>query len=189
MKCPHCKPISTPETENRKTSHKYGTFTRQSDGRRISRYKCLLCKKTYSSATDDLAYYQKKRRVNYQLKNLLASNVSLRRAAKILNISRTTVARKLAFLGMTSRLENKAFLNHYSDTITGPVGIFETGPDVFNAHDMKALDSIGQDGNRRVFERLREKGLVYTPQLGFWGLTKRGLARAQAIKKEYQGES
>ena len=65
----------------------------------------------------------------------------------------------------------------------------ETGPDVFNAHDMKALDSIGQDGNRRVFERLREKGLVYTPQLGFWGLTKRGLARAQAIKKEYQGES
>ena len=117
MKCPHCKPISTPETENRKTSHKYGTFTRQSDGRRISRYKCLLCKKTYSSATDDLAYYQKKRRVNYQLKNLLASNVSLRRAAKILNISRTTVARKLAFLGMTSRLENKAFLNHYSDTI------------------------------------------------------------------------
>ena len=117
VKCPHCKHISTPETEKRKTSHKYGSFTRQSDGRRISRYKCVLCKKTYSSATDDLAYYQKKRRINYHLKNLLASNVSLRRAAKILKVSRTTIDRKLKFLGMTSRLENKAFLEQYTDNI------------------------------------------------------------------------
>ena len=92
MKCPFCKPISTPETEKRKTSHKYGSFIRQSDGRRISRYKCLLCKKTYSSATDDLAYYQKKRRINFELKHLLASHMSLRRAAKILGVSRTTIA-------------------------------------------------------------------------------------------------
>ena len=117
MKCPFCKPISTPETEKRKTSHKYGSFMRQSDGRRISRYKCLLCKKTYSSATDDLAYYQKKRRINFELKHLLASHMSLRRAAKILGVSRTTIARKLIFLGMTCRLENEAFLKKYEGNV------------------------------------------------------------------------
>ena len=65
----------------------------------------------------------------------------------------------------------------------------ETGTDLLNAHDMKALDSIGQDGTRRIFERLKDKGLVYSPQLGFWGLTKKGLGKAQAIQEGIQDDT
>tara|TARA_A100001015_G_C15021868_1_gene728417 strand:- start:279 stop:1385 length:1107 start_codon:yes stop_codon:yes gene_type:complete len=60
----------------------------------------------------------------------------------------------------------------------------ETGPDLLNAHDMNALESIGQDGNRRIFERLKEQGFVHSPQVGFWGLTEKGLKKAQSIHKD-----
>lgn len=59
----------------------------------------------------------------------------------------------------------------------------ETGEDIFHAHDMKALDSVGQDGAVHIFDRLKSKGYVYTPQLGFWGLTQKGLNKARDIKK------
>ena len=46
------------------------------------------------------------------------------------------------------------------DTLLSNLLLFsETGANLFHAHDMKALDSIGQDGDKRVFERLREKDL------------------------------
>ena len=119
MRCPHCKPHLVPESEQklRKTSYKYGSFWRQSDGRRISRYKCLLCNKTYSTATDDLAYYQKKRKINFQLKQLLSSNISLRRSAMILGVARKTIERKLIFLGKVARLENKGYLAQFDEKI------------------------------------------------------------------------
>ena len=115
VRCPICnqKPTSknSPKTSvaNRQT---YGTYQRKSDSRVIQRYKCLMCQKTYSTAINDPAYNHKKRRVNFLLKNLLASCVSLRRAAKLLGISRKTVARKLRFLGQVCREEHLAFLTN-----------------------------------------------------------------------------
>lgn len=69
----------------------------------IQRYKCLRCEKYFSNATLHPAFRQKKRNKNDRIRRLLASGVSLRRIARELHLSRTTVARKLVFLGGQSR--------------------------------------------------------------------------------------
>ena len=87
-----------------------GFYFRKSDSRQIQRFRCSLCGKRFSSATHSLAYYQKKRRVNFPLFKLLASGVSMRRCAKILNIHRITVKRKLHFLAQKARLDQARLL-------------------------------------------------------------------------------
>ena len=89
---------------------KDGTYWRSNDSRRIQRYKCLACKKRFSSSTHSLAYKQKKRRVNFPLRKLLCSGVSMRRAARLLNIHRTTVKRKLIYLAKKARVNHLKFL-------------------------------------------------------------------------------
>jgi hypothetical protein len=59
----------------------------------------LDCLKTFSKATFDSCYRQKKRQKNLPLARLLASGCTKRRSARLLQISRKTVARKLRFLG------------------------------------------------------------------------------------------
>ena len=76
----------------------------------IQRYKCNCCQKKFSNATGTLEFGQKKRRVNSKLFGLLNSNMSMRRAAKFLNISRTTVDRKFIYLAKKAELQNKKFI-------------------------------------------------------------------------------
>ena len=114
MRCPHC--TSKPPSKNElpytnKDFKKRGFYRRKSDSRIIQRLYCKRCKKTYSHAWNDPAFNQKKRRVNYPLKQMLASCVSQRRAAKLLGISRTTVARKLIYLGTLCRDKHEQFLD------------------------------------------------------------------------------
>jgi hypothetical protein len=56
-------------------------------------------------ATDHACFNQNKRQLNDRIRKLLCSSVSQRRIAKLLGISRTTVARKLKFLGQQSRIK------------------------------------------------------------------------------------
>jgi transposase-like protein len=90
---------------------KNGFFFRTSDSRKIQRYRCQLCRKQFSQATNSLCYLQKKRRVNELVFKLLASGVSMRRCALILNIHRTTVKRKLNFLARRARQNQKILLD------------------------------------------------------------------------------
>lgn len=53
---------------------------------------------------------QNKRHKNYAVKKSLASGVSIRRSAIILNLNRKTIARKLIFLAEQARLEQEAGL-------------------------------------------------------------------------------
>ena len=53
----------------------------------------------FSEATFSECFHQRKRGANFPSFILLSSGVSLRRGARILNISRTTITRKLIFLG------------------------------------------------------------------------------------------
>jgi len=102
--CPYC--IS--ESEISPASPRlvrFGSFRRKSDGRFISRFRCLNCKKTFSLATTHSCFGQNKRQFNEPIRKLLCSGVSLRRTAMILNLSRTTVARKLIFLGERARAQ------------------------------------------------------------------------------------
>jgi transposase-like protein len=100
--CPYCCPI------NSKSEHRIirrGQFKRKSDSRYVQRFKCLTCKREFSSSTSHPAYRQKKRSINEPLRKLLCSGVSLRRSANLLHVSRTTIARKLIYLGEQSRIK------------------------------------------------------------------------------------
>ncbi len=87
-----------------------GSYKRKNDSRIVKRLKCQCCKKRFSNATFSLAKGQKKRRVNYQLYKLLSSGVSMRRAAKLLGINRTTVHRKLIYLSKKAEIKHNKFL-------------------------------------------------------------------------------
>lgn len=88
-------------------SSSFGYFKRKFDGKKIQRYRCHHCLATYSDATYQSCYRQKKRRLNPKIRVLLCSNASQRRIARILKISRTTVARKHVFLAEQAKIENQ----------------------------------------------------------------------------------
>ena len=95
--CPYC--AKTNENLNsRPDIISIGSFYRKSDSQRIQRYRCLDCNRSFSSATSHPCVNQNKRQFNETLRRLLCSGVSQRRAAKILNLSRTTIVRKFLFL-------------------------------------------------------------------------------------------
>jgi len=82
---------------------RFGSFYRSSDRAWISRFRCRFCQGTFSWATQHPCFAQKKRQLNSPLWHLLSSEVSHRRTALILKISRKTVDRKIRFLGPHAR--------------------------------------------------------------------------------------
>jgi transposase-like protein len=86
---------------------KYGFFVRGSDRKRIQRFRCKRCGHIFSDATFQECYRQKKRRINPRVYELLCSGVSQRRSARLLKVTRKTIARKLIFLAQKLRLENE----------------------------------------------------------------------------------
>tara|TARA_B100001939_G_scaffold333315_1_gene333169 strand:- start:71 stop:958 length:888 start_codon:yes stop_codon:yes gene_type:complete len=96
--------------------HQFGWYKRKSDSQKIDRFRCHSCGKTMSNASLDIAKWQKKRQLNHMVKMMLASNMSMRRIAKVLHIDPKTVARKLVFLGTHLNNElKKQCVSHVSD--------------------------------------------------------------------------
>ena len=87
-----------------------GFYFRRSDGQRISRFRCTVCRKSFSSGSLLPCYRQKKRKLNHPLFLLLSSGVSQRRAAILLRVNRKTVVRKFRFLAAQARLEHQDWL-------------------------------------------------------------------------------
>lgn len=96
--CPKCEIERLP----RSGIVRHGVYYRTSDASWIQRFRCLGCKKAFSRATYQECYRQKKRHKNELIRKLLASTVSQRRIAKIVCLSRVTVARKFYFLSLKS---------------------------------------------------------------------------------------
>lgn len=96
--CPHCEDKEISIVVCPKII-RHGSYYRTSDSKVISRFRCLNCKRSFSHATFNECYRQKKRQKNEPLRRLLASGVSLRRAARLLQLHRKTVVRKFLFLG------------------------------------------------------------------------------------------
>lgn len=105
--CPHCSPF--PKGSATKI-RKIGAFHRKEDRKKVSRYVCNLCNRSFSSATFTFEYRQRKRCINLPLFELLASNVSMRRSAKILKINRKTVDRRLPYFDLVANNRHKELL-------------------------------------------------------------------------------
>lgn len=102
--CPYCTP--TDESSGVRTLIiRSGRFRRKSDCRVVQKYRCLRCRRYFSNASTHPCVNQNKRQLNERIKRELCSGVSQRRLAKLLNVSRTTIARKLVFLGQQAKLE------------------------------------------------------------------------------------
>lgn len=114
---PSCPKNTCPYFESKVSVIKDGYFYRKCESRRIARFRCKECGKSFSHATGTLEFGQKKRKVNTRLRDLLSSSVSMRRAAFLLRISRTTVDRKLIYLARKARLSQNNFLESIKGSV------------------------------------------------------------------------
>jgi transposase-like protein len=92
--CPHC--------HNDSKVIKKGYFTTLSR-KKVQRFLCHGCGKTFSTQTTDTTYRERKPQVNDTLFNFLCSGISQRRCCRLLGIHQVTVARKIKRLGKHAR--------------------------------------------------------------------------------------
>ena len=105
--CPHCYSLEAPS--GNRTTVRMGFFVRKSDRKRIQRFKCLVCLKSFSKASSDPCFRQKKRHFNQAIFKLFASNHSQRRMAYTLQLNRKTIKRKFLFLGLQAQNQLRTF--------------------------------------------------------------------------------
>ena len=139
----------SPSSKNKPIIKKNGFYFRKSDSKYIQRFTCLRCNRKFSSATFSPCFNQKKRRINEILFKLLSSGVSMRRAALILNITRTTVKRKLDFLAKRSQERHNKLLEELKKK---PVKFLQFDDLITTEHTkLKPLTvSIAVDSTRRL---------------------------------------
>ncbi len=77
----------------------YGTYTRKSDNRRIQRFKCLSCGRTFSTQTFSTTYWQKRPDVDAMVFSRVVNGMCNRQVARDIGIDHTTVDRKISRLG------------------------------------------------------------------------------------------
>lgn len=127
---------------------KRGHYYRTSDGVRVQRYKCRCCNRGFSDATGAPCFGQKKRQINQILLLQFVSCCSMRRSARLLQINRKTVAKKLIFLGRWSAEWLKFF-----NSLTDPVRIMEFDDlETFEHSKLKPLSVTlaVEHGSRRI---------------------------------------
>jgi transposase-like protein len=95
--CPY--PDCTSRTGDPFLWHREGSYLRQTDGRRVTRFRCRTCSRRFSSQTFRLDFRQQKPHVNPAVLACLVSKVTFRQAARVLRIDRKTVHRRLRTFG------------------------------------------------------------------------------------------
>jgi hypothetical protein len=88
-----------------------GFYWRREDSKRVRRYRCLRCRRSFSSSRGSNCFGQKKRRANRWVAALLGNGVSERAAARILKLNRKTVTRKNRLLSLQAREERLEWLD------------------------------------------------------------------------------
>jgi len=100
--CIYCEPQLSKSDSSPESVVCFGHFIRRADQKRLQRFRCGDCQRTFSEASFSRTRYQKKRDANGPLFELLVGGVSQRRAARILRLNRKTIVRKFLFLGFYS---------------------------------------------------------------------------------------
>ena len=102
--CPYCHSQEKNPSAGPNAVVCFGHFTRKSDQKRLQRFRCVECKRTFSEARFSPCYHQKKRHLNGPLFELLVSGFSQRRSARFLKVNRKTIVRRFVFLGTFAKL-------------------------------------------------------------------------------------
>ena len=92
--CPHCGSSSY---------KRHGTFYRHEDARRVPRFYCKGCLKTFSRAGYSLFYRHQYRHYTEVIRALFANGCTIRGIGRILRIDKDTVARRLVLLAEEAR--------------------------------------------------------------------------------------
>jgi transposase-like protein len=104
---PFCPwPECVAHTAAGKGFHRYGSYRKPSDCRRIPRFRCLDCKRTCSRQTFSTTYYLKRPALLVAVASGLAACSAHRQIARSLNCAKTSVTR------MAERLGRHAILFH-----------------------------------------------------------------------------
>jgi len=96
--CPHCNSIHFKRN---------GSFFRKDDGRRVQRYLCVDCQRSFSRAGFSFFYRQRHRRLNDSIAKLLAMGMTQRGIARYHSIDKDTVARHLITLAKRARVRHR----------------------------------------------------------------------------------
>lgn len=115
---PNCPNIATNQLCSKDNVLRDGHFYRASESRWIQRFKCKNCGRKFSHATGTLEFGQRKRHLNRQVRHLLCSKVSMRRAAYVLSINRRTVERKMHYLAKRARYKQREMLQSLEAAVT-----------------------------------------------------------------------
>lgn len=168
--CPYCK-RQNPTSENRSLIVAAGYFNRKSDNTRQQRFICKPCRRSFSSATFQLCYRQRKRHLNSDIYGRLASGMSQRRIAFLLSLNRKTVIKKFLFLGAISALTLKQSQQKYAPAKDVQFDDLET----FEHSKLKPLSVIAmvETESRRILgfrvARMSAKGHLVKQSLKKYG--------------------
>jgi len=105
--CPSQTPSSSPSPISGRIVPR-SSFCRKGETKRVRRFQCLDCNRSFSAATLEPEYRQKRRDLNESFRKLLCSSVSQRRIARLHGVDRKTVVRKFLFLAEQAKKELEA---------------------------------------------------------------------------------
>lgn len=141
---------------------KRGFYIRASDKKKIQRYFCSNCSRSFSSQTSSFDFRLRKRRIDQITFRLLAKGVSQRGAAQILSVDPKTIARRVTRFGSCAR-------EHIEKQRTKGLKIKEVVFDEMESFEHTKLKPLTiplavEGGSRRILAievgRIASKGLL-----------------------------
>ena len=105
----------------------FGFYYRQTDNRKVQRYQCLSCKRTFSTQTFSTTYWQKKPELDALVFSKTVNGMANRQIARDLQVDPATINRKLERLGRHSLL----FLTQQMETAKPATEIVFDGFETF----------------------------------------------------------
>lgn len=93
---------------------KKGFYRRACDSKYAQKYRCLTCKKYFSSQSLKDTYKHKKVRIIPTILHFLTAGVSRRHIARVLGVHRETVERKLRLLSKRAQIQHNQFISQLS---------------------------------------------------------------------------
>lgn len=112
--CPSNRDMSTPFQYQRK-----GSFRRKVDGRVVPRFHCVTCDRGFSSQTFRFDYRLKLPYLHIAFFRLVISKVTLRQAARMLQVNRTTLDDRLRRMGRHSKQLHSLILERAGMSLHG----------------------------------------------------------------------